>query len=542
MCVRHAWRIPIKEDSVETSRLQTLSPAVLEALKDIRPKLRLCGPLRILFVVDGAIDFGNFFGVGRVAEIVRSTTRGWVDFEVDTMHRSAVTFNDTLLNKYHQLWLFGYDGGSGSLGTAERTALLKWMNERQGGVFATGDHDDLGAALCRQVPRAGTMRRWTHAQDVPPGAGLDRVDTNRPATAAQRPPTYALIPNDVQSDTVPQRIEWVTWMHSGGGLWQWRAPHPILCHPRHGPIDVMPDHPHEGRCFDTAPGHFEVDVSNASEYPTKSGVRPLPTVIAYGTTLPDPPYNLAKGDSPAKRFPMISVYDGQQIGIGRVVVDSTWHHWMGMNINELEAAGTAPGASAQAVANWEKIRTYYINIAVWLATAAQRRCMARWYLSTAHFSYVGFEEFRAGASLVELGQAWSQYLKPVLGPCWVRSLVLDLVLEVQPRLREWLFHEYLVEVAPKPVPPGPVCLSCPPWDVLEAMVLGGVVRASIKAHAKAVEQFKQQRPVQLPVDDRSDTEVMLGGALEGLAEFERALQADLARFKPVLAALKPVKR
>ncbi len=527
---------------METSRLQTLNPAVLEALKEARPKLRLCGPLRILFVVDGSIDFGNFFGVGRVAEIVRSTTRGWVDFEVDTMHRSAVTFNDTLLNKYHQLWLFGYDGGSGSLSTAERTALLKWMNERQGGVFATGDHDDLGAALCRQVPRAGTMRRWTHAQGVPPGSGLDRVDTNRPATAAQRPPTYAVIPNEVQSDAVPQRIEWVTWMHSGAGLWQWRAPHPILCHPRHGPIDVMPDHPHEGRCFDTAPGHFEVDVSSATEYPTKSGVRPLPTVIAYGTTLPDPPYRLAKGDSPAKRFPMISVYDGQQIGIGRVVVDSTWHHWMGMNINELEAAGTAPGASAQAIANWEKIREYYINIAVWLATAAQRRCMARWHLSTAHFSYVGFEEFRAGASLIELGQAWAQHLRPIFGPCWVRSLVLDLVLEVQPRLREWIFHEYLVEAGPKPVPPRPECLSCPPWDILEAMVLGGVVRASMKAHAKAVEQFKQQRPIQLPTDDRSDTEVLLGGSREGLAEFERALQADLARYKPVLAALKPVKR
>lgn len=197
--------------------LNTLDPAVFEALKELRPRLKICGPLRILFVVDGSINYGNDFGVGRVAELLNNTTRGWVDFQVDTLHKSAVTFSDAFLRPYHQVWLFGYNGGSGSLSAGERTALQKWMDERRGGVFATGDHDDLGAALCRQVPRVGTMRRWTNAQSVPPGGGLARVDTNRPANAAQEAPTYAEIPNSAQSDAVPQRIEWVTWMRSGGG-------------------------------------------------------------------------------------------------------------------------------------------------------------------------------------------------------------------------------------------------------------------------------------------------------------------------------------
>ncbi len=521
--------------------LNTLDPAVFEALKELRPRLKICGPLRILFVVDGSINYGNDFGVGRVAELLNNTTRGWVDFQVDTLHKSAVTFSDAFLRPYHQVWLFGYNGGSGSLSAGERTALQKWMDERRGGVFATGDHDDLGAALCRQVPRVGTMRRWTNAQSVPPGGGLARVDTNRPANAAQEAPTYAEIPNSAQSDAVPQRIEWVTWMRSGGGILRWRAPHPILCHPRHGPIDVMPDHPHEGMCFDTAPGRFEVDVSSATEYPTRDGVRPLPTVIAYGNTLPDPPYDFAKSDSPAKRFPMISVYDGQAIDIGRVVVDSTWHHWMGMNINGLEAAGTAPGASAQAVANWEKIREYFINIAVWLATPQQRRCMARWYLTTAHYSYVGFQELRTARSLTELGRITALHLRPILGPCWVRQFVLDLVLEVHPRLRDLLGPTFLGEGFGGRPASELAELSGPGWDAFEAHVLGAVMLSSMKQHAKSVELLLEHRKVDLPVDDAEEAEVLLGGAIEGLRAFEQAVQADVERIQPWLTTLKEVK-
>ncbi|MFT3777325.1 MAG: hypothetical protein QM772_03425 [Ottowia sp.] len=525
---------------MDTRFLNTLDPAVFEAIKAIRPKLRLCGPLRILFVVDGAITYNTSFGVGRVAALLNDTARGWVDFQVDTKFKSEITFSDASLRPYHQVWLFGYNGGNGSLSSGERTALLKWMDERRGGVFATGDHDDLGAALCRQVPRAGTMRRWTQAQGVPPGAGPARVDTNRPANASQGAPTYAQIPIGAQSDAVPQRVQWVTWMRSGGGLLGWRAPHPILCHPQHGPIDVMPDHPHEGVCFDTAPGRFEVDVSSATEYPTRNGVRPLPTVIAYGTTLPDPPYNFAKGDSPAKRFPMISVYDGQSIGIGRVVVDSTWHHWMDLNIIGLEAAGTAPGASAQAVANWEKIREYFVNIAVWLATPQQRRCMARWYFTTAHYNYVGFQELRTARSLLELGQITSSYLRPILGPCWVRQFVLDLVLEVHPRLFDLLGPTFLGEDFGGKAASELAGLSGPGWDAFEAHVLGAVMQASMKQHAKSVELLLQHRKLDLPVNDAEEAEVLLGGALDGLRAFEQAVQADVKRIQPWLTALKSV--
>jgi hypothetical protein len=162
--------------------IRDLRPDVIDALKDAKLRLRLCGPLKILVVVDGSIGLGGGFGIGRVVDLLNATTRGWVDFQVTTQHRTATTFTDALLNQYHQLWLFGINGGTGSLSAPEQTALLKWMNERRGGVFATGDHADLGAALCRQVPRVGTMRRWTSAQGVPPRNPEGRIDTNRPRT------------------------------------------------------------------------------------------------------------------------------------------------------------------------------------------------------------------------------------------------------------------------------------------------------------------------------------------------------------------------
>lgn len=523
-----------------------INPEILKALKELRPKLRLCGPLKILFVVDGSIDYGSGFGIGRVRDIINATTRGWVDFQVDAVFRSATTFNDTLLNKYHQVWLFGINGGNGSLSAAEQAAFLKWQNERQGGVFATGDHDDLGAALARQVPRAGTMRRWTTAQGVPPAGTEDRIDTNRPASANQMAPSFDEIPGSVQSDTVPQEIEWVTWMRSGG-LFGWRAPHPVLCHPTRGPINVMPDHPHEGMCFDTATGNFQVDISSATEYPTVGVVRPLPKVIAYGHTLPDPPYHQAKRDThpgtpmPAKRFPMISVYDGQQIGIGRVVVDSTWHHWMGMNINQLESAGTAVGAPAAAVANWEKIRAYFVNIAVWLATAQQRRCMNRFYLTASHFHYVGFEEFHPKASVVELGAALSRYLRRIWGPCWVRDWILDELLAIDPALIKVVRERYVLDTLPprRPLPgPEPVCLTCPPWEALEQHVLGGIAAASIKLHAPMVQRYTQQRLIEFDLADKADADAIGKGVRAGLAHFEQALQRDLKAMKPMLTTLK----
>ena len=189
------------------------------------------------------------------------------------------------------------------------------------------------------------MRAWTNAQGVPPIGTPARIDTHRPANPAEMAGTE-VIEFSRQSDAVPQPIQWVPWL-SFRHPWftRWQRPHPVLCHPQLGPIDVMPDHAHEGVVFDhvaqPAVGLAAITLGNSynfgggvsgDEYPTVDGVQPLPMVIAHGRTLADPPLIHEKGDSPAKRFAMISVYDGHRADVGRVATDSTWHHWMNINI------------------------------------------------------------------------------------------------------------------------------------------------------------------------------------------------------------------
>lgn len=181
---------------------------------------------------------------------------------------------------------------------AELASLAKWMNDG-GGLFATGDHSTLGEGLCSRIPRIGTMRAWSNVQGVPPANGETRIDTNRPFTADEIAGTE-IIEFDRQGDTLPQNIDWVPWYTHRHFPWTiHRRPHPVLCHPELGPIDVMPDHPHEGVVFDhgaqpdvglaaiTLGNSYNFNGVTGEEYPTVGGIRPLPLVIARGRTLAD---------------------------------------------------------------------------------------------------------------------------------------------------------------------------------------------------------------------------------------------------------------
>ncbi|HEX9002080.1 MAG TPA: hypothetical protein VGB07_19385 [Blastocatellia bacterium] len=509
--------------------------------------------VRILIVVDTEISLTpgpNAFGIGRVIELLRSTAVGCTNFAVTLARRSGVSLainanpapdqpkyegfrfdskeaGKTIIEQFDEIWCFGFkpDNDNGpdskidhpdSLPTSdeELKALTKWMNERQGGMFATGDHDYLGAPMCRHIPRVGTMRRWTNADGVPPANGPGRIDTNRPAT-----PGVLVIP-DTQTDAVPQTIDWVAWMSVRVSLTQRRyRPHPVLCHPQHGPINVMPDHPHEGLCFDNHQVKLTgKDLFGADEYPTIGTVRPLPTVIAYGNTLSDPPYQHAKGDSQAKRFPMISVYDGHQVNIGRVAVDSTWHHWMDMNLTDIEAA---PDTT-----NWEKISRYFLNLAIWLAPpGVVRHCITSEVLET-HFTYWGVKEFSPKLPTVELGAALRDRLTLVYGPCWVTQFVLDWIRVRDLNVYRRLLDHYIPLRWP-PLPPNP-CLSCPPLDWLEAMVLGGIVRQTTELtqpiRRELGLQLKTQRSLKLEAAERQVLEGVGIGLKEAAAQLSESLR------------------
>lgn len=542
-----------------------------EILK-LHERLRLRTTVKILVVVETPMSLTenpSAFGVARVVRLLRENAVGCKRFAVDLAVRDSgiLVINNSpapnqprydnfrfdhqedgapILDRYHQVWCFGFRPGndagpdgnitaSGSIPAtdAELRALTRWMNERKGGLLAMGDHDYLGASMCHRIPRIRSMRRWTNAQGVPPIGGLGdadthlRHDTNQPATPGQLSGTET-IPFLVQEDAVPQRIEWSPWIVNWQSVFVRKArPHPVLCHPTLGPIDVMPDHPHEGWCYETEEidltAGFSFDGYSGDEYPQVGGERPAPTVIAYGNTTPNPPYLLAKGPSPRKRFGMISVYDGHRADVGRVVTDSTWHHWFDENVQAIEAAGGD---------NWAKISRYYLNVAVWLTPPGVGDiCLAIDALQS-HFEYLGWQEYTPKSSVFDLGLAFRAKLVSRYGPCWVSQWTLDKLRLVDDDIWAWL-KDRLFWKHGGPGPGSP-CLSCPPLEAFEAAVLGGVVRATMPV-AEAIRKDVDTRSEKLGV---LSAEALMREAEKGVeigvAELQRALAESVSRLKPLL--------
>lgn len=82
------------------------------------------------------------------------------------------------------MWLFAVESSFGpALDAPELRAISEFM-DGGGGIFATGDHEDLGVAMCGAIPRVRSMRKWhwpdpgPNGEPVAPSAGgPDRFDT-----------------------------------------------------------------------------------------------------------------------------------------------------------------------------------------------------------------------------------------------------------------------------------------------------------------------------------------------------------------------------
>lgn len=465
--------------------------------------------LKVLIVVDTSVNIGEFdgFGIGRFIKLLRETTVGCTVFDVDIAQRPAVAnpaqivftevaspgdfepkyidfrFDSTsggnlVLNRYHEAFLFGFapdnfNGPDSNITNhpwhstdAELQVLNDWMNQG-GGLFATGDHDYLGASMCHRIPRVGSMRKWTNADGVPPISGPSRLDTNRPATPDEET-GIDTIANGNESDNLPQVIQWIPQRIIRQGFLRYKYPHRILCHPTHGPINVMPDHPHEGRCEDPATINYNATVAfgTEKEYPEFNGVQPRPKIIAYGNI--EAKANHQKGPVNAAHFPMISVYDGRSNGstTGRVVVDSTWHHWFNMNLAGLEAAANKT--------NWEKVSRYFINIALWIAPRnVGHYCY--WDLLRLHFEYTGLREINHRTPLLEVGTVVRQALWLRYGKCWTIEFILWKIYDIRPQL-----YKYFDKFNPLEKQLSPFELSDviqPQFDLLELTLLGQIYRS-----------------------------------------------------------------
>jgi hypothetical protein len=373
-----------------------------------RPKLfplpwfRECTP-RLLVVTDNLNYSPGDFGLTEFVDTLRSTPihgllptvvtarfdpnpAAVLSFAPATQHIDNFKFTDpthgVLESRYDVVFILSINGIFGpklidEIGALD--AVTRFM-QAGGGVFATGDHEDLGAAMCMDIPRVKNMRYWanTATQKVPSASLSDRLTTNLPGRSdvPGSDDTYEFAD---QSDQFPQRL-YVNYRTEAGGI---GMAHPLLQLPASArAIEVFPDHPHEGECVVPTDLTSKLPDGVSDEWPTVAGAQPIPEMVAltmsHGNSFP------GKEAVTPRSFIAICAYDGHAAQVGRVVTDATWHHFVNINIK--------PGLSAIHGRDLSDIKQYYSNLATWLMPQAVRYCRRFPWLLTELMSYPLFEE------------------------------------------------------------------------------------------------------------------------------------------------------
>jgi hypothetical protein len=370
----------------------------------------------------------------------------------------------------------------------EADAIAQFM-ESGGGFFATGDHANLGGSLCGLIPRVRSMRRWwsnggpAGQPAAPSPIGPNRIDTTRPG-----PDNIGQFED--QSDEVPQPIS-PTWYSAGpavkfGYPAVKRLPHPLLCSPD-GVVGYLPDHMHEGMCEvpdNLAARTFMLGGTPVREYPdytpsnAPAGYVPQPLApeiaatgrVLSGTTTPAMDSAHFGGTDPAnaRTFGVIGAWDGHRVSKGRVVVDSTWHHFFDINLTgdrflednslpsqhqqKLHGFYVPDGSGGRVPCDeYKMIMWYFRNIVYWLIPAHRHRGI--WWdtlyeivrrprvweelSEVAHIHTLKLEYY------VYYGQLAEQYLSQARGHC--ASYLVHVYL-YKPKIPWWEWIQRFIDV------------------------------------------------------------------------------------------------
>ncbi len=463
---------------------------------DTLAKLRQpCRP-RILVVVDG-LDYqdSNAFGLWRFIHGITVasgvTNKPILTLAHRAMHatptvtvgtdtytiQNSFTFGATVtLANYDQVWIFAVGDGGFSLSNPEVAVISEFMNSG-GGVFATGDHASLGRELCGSLPRIRHMREWrdTASGGVPMGTEADVTKAVNRIDTVVNPGGNARYEFEDQSDAIPQRIypnyRVIDTDGLGGSAWT-ATVHPLLMLPgalvtRSGSnlgganlgftldMDVLPDHPHESVCYEvtasaTLAGQYNLSGQNFAEFQPNAAVpaqRVGAEIVAYAVSGGRSVLNgVWKPPVRPRMFGVIAAYDGRLAQAypgktarpGRIVCDSTWHHYVNVNLDGTGSGraglGTGSGAGFVPSPDLEKIYTYYRNIIFWLQPANRIWCRIWWDLVAIRFSPNLFEELLDidrlvnWRDLVGLGREARALITQVQGSEALRDQILGLLL------------------------------------------------------------------------------------------------------------------
>lgn len=392
-------RVPWRDDWLEINKLWWKRPQ----------------RVNILMYMDGAsFNGGSFYGLQHAINALHSDPWPWAQFVVTTANRYAdpqadvdgVTLTDLDLSSYDEVWLFGIGSDVNLLSAGEVSALESFMDVRKGGVLTTGDHANMGRGLSGAVKRIKDLR----AYPAPPPAAPDWNTTVRDGNGDG---SYTF---GEQSDATPQAVRPRYRYHwSGVGIVNLKkSPHPLLCS-EHGILTTLPDHQHEGQV--TIPASFPV-----GDWPKSGTHQEVPEVVAWGRIIDPTATNT--GDE----FPVIGAYDGHRVDVGRIVADSTWHHWFDINM-----VGFDPASNA-----YRDIVSYFQNVAAWLAPKEKQAGMRNGVFWLALTTNVAIEHHLSKLTLPYVipivRDALGQWAPQCLVSAWLWDLLPVRVFEMTRRL------------------------------------------------------------------------------------------------------------
>ena len=253
-------------------------------------------------------------GGDRAAKRRRAATTIPGNFNFATAATPVTTAN------YDQIWLFGFS--TTALSAPEQTTIAQFMKSG-GGVFATGDHETIGAGMGANIPRVRRMRNWSTIPMVNPS----RHDT------VLNPGADNIKQFQDQADAIPQR-------HVPGVLLEWRPgqcgdelERPSGAAPFVGRRRLPARPPARERVSCAHAGGGKLCRRRGMAGADGGGPRIPPQVVAVSISAGRFITDTLKPPVRPRCFGAISAYDGDAAGRGRIVCDATWHHFVNINLN-----------------------------------------------------------------------------------------------------------------------------------------------------------------------------------------------------------------
>lgn len=284
----------------------------------------------------------------------------------------AFHFDDKVIglnrSRFDVVLLFGQkEEAQQSLPRTEIDAITSFMDEG-GGVFAAGDHGTLGAFLCSDIPRVRSMRKWKQTDNPPDAASVRRLSTLARSNAEVET-------IDHEADGSPQRLYLSYRPNSsrrqdptriGFGL-----PHPLMQLGQGRYLEFFPDHPHEGECCIPSCSDL-AQIGEWRKFVDESGndIQLLPEAVAWSVSHGSGYVGTGqKHPLHPRLFIAVAAYDGHLVNCGRIVTDSTWHHYVNLNLVGTESPSETIAflaREAQEMRVLEDLCLYYRGMVKWL--------------------------------------------------------------------------------------------------------------------------------------------------------------------------------